>query len=285
MKRILLYDDPATPNLNLSEIELYLRGKLPGFEIERRDNFFEHHLKRLDRPEREEMIERLARGIASCRVRDLMRPNSEIDFEPLYGEVGFERRGILNPSRKPFGILYDGYDFAKVLHGLIPPDERGFDNLHLIFTNQLLGTWAVEDGRYHARVIILSIPSLISTTGVVEAPAKPRKFYRLKHALQSLSGGEVDYPLYLELKERFADRFIDHGDERLTEVLKGYAMQAVFYHFLGEPFCFDPDCRLFNAHWQEEMMRAQLGSRREFCRRHEEILIKMKRGHLTSTLT
>ncbi|HID55658.1 TPA: hypothetical protein EYP37_03950 [Candidatus Poribacteria bacterium] len=272
MNRILLYDDPATPNLNLSEIALYLRGKLAGFEIELRDNFFQHHLTRLDRSERERRIDRIARGIGSCRVRNLMRPNNEMDFEPLYGEVQFERRGILYPSKKPFGILYDGYDLARVLHELIPADERGFDNLHLIFTNQLLGTWSGEDGRYHARVIILSVPCLISTTGVVEAPAKPREFYRLKHALQSLSGGEMDYPLYLELKERFADRFIDHGDERLTEVLKGYAMQAVFYHFYGEPFCSDPDCRLFNAHWQEEMIRAQLKSKREFCRRHEEML-------------
>jgi len=276
VRRILLYDDPATTNLKLSEIALYLRGKLPGFEIERRGNFFEYHLERLDRSEREGKIDQLARGIASCRIRDLMRPNDQIGFEPLYGEVQFERRGILHPSRKPFGILYDGYEFARILYGLIPSDEREFDNLHLIFTNQLLGTWSTEDGRYHARVIILSVPCLISTTGAVEAPAKPREFYRLKYALQSLSGGQVDYPLYLELKEKFADRFIDHGDERLTEVLKGYAMQAVFYHFFGEPFCDDPDCKLFNAHWQEEMIRAQLRSEKEFCRGHERILISLK---------
>jgi hypothetical protein len=272
VRKILLYDDPATENLHLPGIAEYLRRRLPRFEIELRRSFFEHHLERLDRIEREEVIDRLAREIASSRVRNLMRPNDEVDFEPLYGEVQFERRGILLPSRKPFGVLYDGYAFAKALYGLIPLEERGFDKLHLIFTNQLLGTWAPEDGRYHARVIICSVPCLISTTGVVEAPAKPREFYRLKRALESLSGGQVDYPLYLELKGKFSDNFIDHGDEKLTEILKGYAMQAFFYHFHGEPFCDDPDCRAFNAHWQEEMIRAQLKSEREFCERHQEIL-------------
>ncbi|HID96113.1 MAG TPA: hypothetical protein EYP53_08690 [Candidatus Latescibacteria bacterium] len=271
MREIFLYDDPATENLRLPEIAEYLRGKLPGFRLEVRQNFFEHHIARLERVERGRTIDQVAWEIASSRVRDLMRLNDEIDFEPLYGEVQFERRGVIAPSRKPFGILYDGYTFVRALYRLIPQEERGSDRLHMAFTNQLIGTWSPEDGRYHARVIICSIPCLISTTGVVEAPAKPGEFYRLKRALEALSRGHVDYSLFVKLKEQFSDRFVDYGDERLTEILKGYAMQAVFYHFWGGPFCDDPDCRLFNAHRQEEMIRAQVKSGR-LCDKHEGML-------------
>jgi hypothetical protein len=48
-------------------------------------------------------------------------------------------------------------------------------------------------------------------------------------------------------------------------------MQAVFYALTGDPFCDDPCCRLFNAHWQREMLAAQL-SRPDFCRRHEKMI-------------
>jgi len=76
----------------------------------------------------------------------------------------------------------------------------------------------------------------------------------------------------LELKERLKGSFIDYEDERLSEVMKGYAMQALFYHLVGDPFCQDKGCRLYNAHWQEELIFAQLGSGYEFCGRHSKIL-------------
>ncbi len=40
----------------------------------------------------------------------------------------------------------------------------------------------------------------------------------------------------------------------------------------GDPFCDDRDCRLYNAHWQEEVIQAQLNSRHAFCQKHREIL-------------
>lgn len=62
------------------------------------------------------------------------------------------------------------------------------------------------------------------------------------------------------------------NNPRLTEVAKGYALQAVFYQALGEAFCKDPYCRLFNAHRQEEMLRAQLDGAFDLCPRHEGLL-------------
>jgi hypothetical protein len=119
---------------------------------------------------------------------------------------------------------------------------------------------------------VYGIPSIISTTGVVEAPAKPREYYLLKQQYGMLGKDP------LELKDRFKGRFIDYEDERLTEVMRGYAMQAVFYSLIGDPFCEDKGCRLYNAHWQEELIFAQLEGEYEFCPRHTE-LIEGKNGH------
>ena len=78
-----------------------------------------------------------------------------------------------------------------------------------------------------------------------------------------------------EMDEKFAGTFLTHDDERLTEVAKGYVMQAVFYRLTGEAFCDDAGCRLYDAHWQEEMLRAQLGEP-EFCERHREVIEELK---------
>ncbi len=61
----------------------------------------------------------------------------------------------------------------------------------------------------------------------------------------------------------------------MTEVIKGYLLQALFYHAAGDPFCPDENCRLFNAHWQEQLIRAQLGDGAELCSRHGAMLEAM----------
>ena len=73
---------------------------------------------------------------------------------------------------------------------------------------------------------------------------------------------------YERIKHEFRGRFVDHDDERLTEAIKGAVMQAIVYLATGEAFCDDPSCRLYNAHWQEELIVAQLGEGPEFCGRH-----------------
>jgi len=45
----------------------------------------------------------------------------------------------------------------------------------------------------------------------------------------------------------------------------------VFYNLTGAPFCEDVNCRLFNAHWQEEMIKAQITGPYEFCPDHEKV--------------
>ncbi|MFH1623914.1 MAG: DUF6775 family putative metallopeptidase [Pseudomonadota bacterium] len=257
---VYLYDGAIATSLDLAEIGGYARSLLRDARVEVREDFTTYCLSRFPPQEKEALASSLALRLARTKVRDLT--SRRMDFEPLPGEIEYERKRLLNPSQKSFGILYDGLELQKIYLDLTPVDEQKYTCLHIIFTNQLFGTWDYGDHRYHARVSICSFPSILSSTGIVEAPAKPREFYLRKQM-------GVDY---ITLKREFSRRFIDYDDPRLTEVMKGYVMQAVFFHLRGEPFCEDPNCRLFNAHWQEEVIRAQIESEYEFCEKHTRIL-------------
>jgi len=48
-------------------------------------------------------------------------------------------------------------------------------------------------------------------------------------------------------------------------------MQAVFYYVTGEPFCDQLECRLYNAHWQKDLIYSQLEVEK-LCDKHQKIL-------------
>ncbi|MBI2909849.1 MAG: hypothetical protein HYX92_19590 [Chloroflexi bacterium] len=263
--QIHLYSVPAAPALDIMELSRYVAHTLSGCDVEVRESFIAFHLCRLPDEARGLALTRLTERFARARVRNPDLPKAE--FTPLPGEIDYERRRLTGAVSRVFGILYDGEELREVLQGLLPREEAGLRHIHIAFTNQLFGTWDGDDRRYHARVNVCGYLSLISTTGVVEAPAKPREYYFLRQQFSSL--GLYDAAA-VALQTELKGRFIEYDDKRLTEVMKGYVMQAIFYHFTGEAFCPDRDCRLFNAHWQEEVLHAQLDGKYEFCPRHTE---------------
>ena len=261
--RIFLYDGGKTKALNIREIAQYLKEKAGGTGLEIRDDFIGQVTKGMD----DSSLRELAEEIAGCKIRDLRNPHSS--FQPLPGEVEYEKTRLQNPEKRSFGILYDGFKLQALYQDLIKEEERNWHCLPIIFTDQLFGTWDEHNQRYHARVSVYGFPSVISTTGIVEAPAKPRDFY-----LQKQWGIDI-----IALKNRFREKFIDYDDSRLTEVMKGYCMQALFFFISGEPFCEDNRCRLYDAHWQEEVIKAQL-TRPEFCKKHEKLINDIRKGRL-----
>lgn len=250
-RTVHLYRDPSSATLNVGEVARYLRDTL-GLICDVRDEFLVHHGG--------DDLEDLARRIAGMRVRNILRPPEPM--EPLYGEIRFELRLLEDPAKRVPAILYDGYRYDALLRDLLPPEERSLSVVHVAFIHRLLGTFG-EDGRYHARTNVLGFPCIVSTSGIVEAPAKPPAYYEVKARL-SLSLGATPFEA---AKEPFKGQFIDYDDPRLTEVAKGYALQCVMYHITKEPFCEDPACRLFNAHRQSELLAAQIESGR-LCKRH-----------------
>ncbi len=261
LESVFLYEEPSSEKLDLKELKKYLKEKLPEIDISIRKNFISYYLRKKE-------FERFAKELARIRVRDIT--SSSTNIEPFYGEIQYEKNLLADKGAKA-SVLYDGFRLCKLFSSLIPQEERALRYCHIVFTNRLFGTFDENDKRYHARVIICATPSLISTTGIVEAPAKPKEFYKLKNKYAMLG---LQIPLEL-IKQKFSGRFIDYDDERLTEVMKGYALQALFYNLIFQPFCSNKKCRLFNAHWQEEVIEAQLKGNK-LCKKHEKVLSSFK---------
>ena len=268
--RIFLYDEPLAATLDVRELGRWLQGRV-GAPGEVRPPFTGWALSLLPDSERPRALDEMALDFARAKVRNAAQ--RDYSFEPLPGEIAYERRRLSGESGA-FGLLYDGEFLAVALRRRIAAGERRLSDLHVVLTNQLIGTWEPGDRRYHARVSVYSMPSLLSTTGVVEAPAKPREFYLLKRQYAALG---MDDAAAVELEWRFRGRFITHDDPRLTEVLKGYVAQASVYALTGEPFCAQKSCRLYNAHWQEELIEAQLTGP-GFCAEHERMLTELAHG-------
>ena len=259
---IILYDEGTSEGLDISEIAQYLTQKMGEVRVEVRGNPFDFNLS-------QGKLSDYAGKITSSKIQEISQKILP-DQEPLYGEIEYEKRRILGKTRS-FGILYDGFHLLRIFCEIMPREERSLEFVHIFFTNRLFATWDGGNKRYHLRTSVYGVPSIISTTGLVEAPAKPREYYLLKQQYERL-GKDLT-----ELKERFKGSFIDYEDERLTEVMKGYAMQAVLYALTGDPFCEDKGCRFYNAHWQEELIFAQLWGEYEFCGRHTRILDSLHR--------
>ncbi len=213
----------------------------------------------------------MANDIAGLKITDFYVEGA-LNSEPTRADISREKELMIEGKPIEFDVenVYEGFRFIKTLRPLIPKKLKGF---HLVFTSRMLATW--ENNRYHGRAIICGSPlSVVSTTGMVEAPAKPKEYYARLLARQRASNMGLDVPdeatIENELKAELSDRILDY-DGRLMEAVKGYALQAVSFFLTYEAFCKDPDCRLYNAHTQEDLIHAQLVSGK-ICKTHKRIL-------------
>ncbi len=171
------------------------------------------------------------------------------------------------------GLLLDSISTEKIFDALGYAKAQGA--CHVIITGKLFATFD-EDKKMHIRAAIFGFPSVISTSGIVEGPAKPKEYYLFKQKYSQLGIWEIEEA---KIKKKFKGRFIDYEDKRITEVLKGYVAQALFFYITQEPFCKQKSCRLYNSHWQEGLIYSQITSG-EFCSRHKSILQKLKKRRL-----
>jgi hypothetical protein len=250
ISKVILYDEPNVPEIRITELAEFLNKKIKA-NVEVRGDFLNHF----------KVIQKTALQIASCKVL-----NPYIPFEshkPSLEEVTFEEQ-FSDKTTHDNIVLYDGFELQNVLKDVIPESELD-DTLHLIFTTRLTCTFDCDDHRYHGRAVICSNPSIISTTGLIEAPAKPREYYLKLHEKYS-QGLNLD-----SIKDEFKGRFLEYHDKNLALVVRGYAMQAIFYRLTGQAFCESKDCMLYNAHWQEDLLHSQIESG-VLCDQHKKIL-------------
>ena len=253
ISKIFLYDEQSVPEIKVSKLADFIK-KTFSVDIEIRKNIFQN------------VDKTLARHLASCRIINTKKP---YEFHsPSIEEIEFENESLENSSKIKNIVMYDGFELQKLVSGLISEDESYLDNFHIIFTNRLTCTYDFNDYRYHGRAIICSNPSIISTTGVIEAPAKPREYY-MELISNMAQGLNVD-----SLKKKFQGSYLEYHDERISTVIEGYVMQAIFYYLIGEPFCEKEDCRLFNPHWQKDLLRSQIEIGK-LCEKHQKILEKL----------
>jgi len=250
--KIILYDEPTVPEIQLERLEKFLKKTFP-VEIEMRENFFQC--------KNNNFFEK----IASSRIFDLKKQFEK--HNPSAEDIEIEKENK-DMSSKEEMTLYDGFEFQKTISEVIPMNEDTKGSLHIIFTNKLTCTFDENDFRYHARALIGSNPVIISTTGIIEAPAKPKQYYL--DLMTNFSEKKIE-----EIKKKYKGEFLEYHDSRISEITEGYLLQAMIYYETGEAFCEHKDCRLFNAHWQKDLFFSQLENKR-FCKKHQEILNKLK---------
>lgn len=249
--RLVLHEDGPSPALPARALRAVVEPLLPpSVGVELRGDL----VAPLGTQEREA----LARELARVRVR--RAEWRAFDHEPFPPEVAYELR-VLGREARASALPYDGWELVRIYRDLLPREERVLDIVHVVVTHRLPATF--EDGRYHARVCVLGFPHVLSTRGIVEGPAKPREFYLRKQQADLLGGGPSD----LLLKD-FEGRFVADDDPRLPLLLRGYVLAAVRHQATGEAWCARRDCMLYNAHWQEELLAAQLGG--QLCPEHGE---------------
>lgn len=256
INKIFLYDEPSVPEIEFENLAKFIKETF-NVQVELRKHFFEHF--RSDK--------KIASDLASIRV---FNPYTSFEkHDPTSEEVIFEEESFTNKFASNNIILYDGFEFQNLLKEIIPQEELTLDHFHLIFTTRLTCTCDDEGYKYHGRAVICSNPAIISTTGIIEAPAKPREFYlRMHPAISQGLNQEV-------LKEQFRGRFLEYHDKKLSTVVKGYAMQTIFYYLTTDAFCGSKDCILYNAHWQEDLIHSQIEIGK-LCNTHQKILDSIK---------
>lgn len=250
VERVSLYRPPDTAVADADEIASWLDERIDA-EVRVRKRFLDVH-RTDDLPER----------FAEARVLSPYNPETG---NTMLGIVRYEERALDRPEREG-GVLYDGLQVQRALNAALPAEGRSLDHLHVVILDRAIGTWGNHDGRWHKRVNVLGQPAIVSVPGLYEAPAKPEEYYKAqqKHAL--LSG---DAPPREVLEGQVEGEFLIEDDPRTTDCLKGYVLQSYHYLDTGEAFCETEGCRLFNAHYHEDLIEAQL---REpaFCENHAD---------------
>ena len=268
-----------TDTLDLNFIVRRLRKYFTGVKIDIRPHF----LINIDNV--------LAEQLVSIIISDVKKPFNEQPRVKVQGELdqsvdyekNFPRYLIPNgisssnsSTKKQYKelILYDGFRMQRLFETMINEDESNTDHVHIVFEDRLVCTFSEEDWRYHARTILGGSPSIISTTGIIEAPAKPKEWYikQMQVAANDIGSDDDENNSNSSFSEK--EKYLDYGDYRINFAAVGYALQALFFFITeGNPFCNDINCRLYNAHWQEELIYSQIQSKR-LCNEHAKLLHK-----------
>ena len=262
ISKIFLYDEPAVQEIQISNLKNFLL-KTFHVDVEIKECIFNN------------LDVKYVEKISSCRIFEPKVPfkkhlpnKQEIDFEKSVCKDTklMEKTTMVEDAKKIEDVvMYDGFELQNIIYDVITKNDSESNNLHIVFTNRLICTYDTADSRYHGRTVICSNPAIISTTGMIEAPARPREYYfeAMKYKMQGLD--------IQDIKKKYSEKFLDYHDNRLSKISEGCLLQAIFYYMTGDAFCDSLDCRLNNAHWQKDLLYSQLKIGK-LCNKHQALL-------------
>ena len=262
ISKIFLYDEPAVQEIQILNLKKFLRETF-SVDVEVKECVFSN------------LDEKTIEEISGCRIFDPKIPFKE--HLPSKQEIAFEKNVcedtklmekttmVENAERIEDVVMYDGFEIQNIIWNIITENDSNPNNFHVIFTNKLTCTYDTTDNRYHGRTVICSNPAIISTTGMIEAPARPREYYfdAMKSKMEGLG--------IQDIKKNYNGKFLNYHDRRLSKIAEGCLLQAIFYYMTGDAFCASLDCRLNNAHWQKDLLYSQLKIGK-LCNKHQALL-------------
>ena len=202
-----------------------------------------------------------AEDLAGLRVINFDSP--DLNENPFPTEIAFERRKS-ETCRCGNGAVYAGVQLAMVLRKRLLANGVLWKERPVFITRDYISSFGRDDLRWHLRYGVFSFPTIVSLPGLIEAPARPREYYLLR------TQGVPDEKMPTSLK----DRYLTISDPRLSRILAGILLQVHFYYQGGDPFCRDPLCSLYDAHWQEELICSQRDEPYIVCPAHQQVLEK-----------
>jgi len=262
ISKIFLYDEPAVQEIQISNLKNFLLENF-SVDVEIKKCVFN------------DLSEKTMEKISGCRIFDPKIPFKA--YQPDKQEIDFEKKVcqdtklmekttmVEDAERIEDVVMYDAFEIQNIIYDIVVENYLDPDNLHIAFTNKLICTYDTTDCRYHGRTVICSNPAIISTTGMIEAPARPREYYFevMRCRMQGLS--------IQDAKKNYSQKFLSYHDKRLSKIAEGYMLQAIFYYLTGDAFCDSLDCRLNNAHWQKDLLYSQLKIGK-LCNKHQALL-------------
>jgi len=270
-KYIKFHNESSWRELDIDKILSYIKEIFPYNIIEKE----KESLLCLDSTNNEKTFSFYNQAI----VQDLKKPLDiyDLNYYNSFNNNNIEKKVIETDKKNELFdlLLYDGFLIQKFLQKLMENDEKQqhqqeltFSKINIMITDKLLGTFDETDWRYHARSLICGNPTLISTSGIVEGIAKPRDYYYKLYFFKE------DLDIVDELKNDYNGQFINYNDPRINDIIEGLVLQSIFYFInSGDPFCGDRDCRFFNAHFQDDIIRVNI-KEKKICQRHKILINK-----------
>ncbi len=158
-------------------------------------------------------------------------------------EINFELRrikGIINS----FGVIYDGFLLSGIFFEVLAHSFQDFSFLPIVITNRQIATFG-EDGRYHLRICVIGVPTIISINGFFSAPAKPLDYHLTKMVNEDLALIKS-----YDLKE--------YIHKNIPIASRAYILESILWNFGGIPFCSNKFCLLSDSHTIDELIFSKI---------------------------